>query len=358
MGLFTRQQGDNEETFSLWHDRGMPLGHEPRSMDASPRLPQGLPTVPLVTVGMPVYNGARYLEAAVRSFQRQTHSDFVLVISDNCSTDETPTICASLAKGDPRIRYVRQESNLGSARNFEYLIRSADSHYFTWAAHDDTRQPEFLEETLRLLQSDPDAIGCAIGVDLVDESGRFLRYAKPPLGLASQSPAIRARAVREQGYLAIYGLLRLAKMQFDLSVPDILGSDTIFVHRLAMQGRFVVCARPLLVLVDRPIATRQAGSEGYLYQVDARWRDTHRLMLRDTKNAPLPRLQKIRVSAGILAVDFSDWRRVMFNAAKAQRESALARRRRFEGFLLSLGLVALCPLRVARHAVRHFESHR
>ena len=336
----------------------MPLSNGPRNTNAPPGIGQGPPSAPVVTVGMPVYNGARYLEAAIRSFQRQTHGDFVLVISDNCSTDETPTICTRLAEEDPRIHYVRQGTNLGAARNFEYLIRSADSPYFTWAAHDDTRPPEFLEEALRLLQTDPDAIGCAIGVNLVDESGRFLRYAKPPFGLSSKSPAIRARAVREQGYLAIYGLLRLAKMQFDLSVPDILGSDTIFVHRLAMQGRFVVCARPLLVLLDRPIATRQAGSEGHLYQVDARWRDTHRLMLRDTEDAPIPRLQKIRVSTGILTVDFRDWRRVMFNAVKVQREGALVRRRPFEAFLLSLGLVALCPLRVASYVVRYVEGHR
>src|SRR3954452_14103167 len=93
-------------------------------------------TEPLVTIGMPVYNGARYLEEAVGSLLSQTEKNFVLIISDNCSTDETPEICARLLAQDPRVRYVRQEMNLGATRNFEYLLRSATSPLFMWAAHD------------------------------------------------------------------------------------------------------------------------------------------------------------------------------------------------------------------------------
>ena len=65
------------------------------------------PSVPLVCIGMPVYNGARYLEEAVRSLLSQTERDFLILLSDNCSTDQTPEICARLTAEDPRIRYVR-----------------------------------------------------------------------------------------------------------------------------------------------------------------------------------------------------------------------------------------------------------
>ncbi len=75
-----------------------------------------------VTIGMPVFNGAAYLEQAVHSLLEQTYGDFSLIISDNCSTDDTPAICARLREMDPRISYVRQNTNLGASGNFEFLL--------------------------------------------------------------------------------------------------------------------------------------------------------------------------------------------------------------------------------------------
>ena len=79
------------------------------------------PAAPPVTIGLPVYNGARHLEEAVRSLLDETFEDFALVISDNCSTDETPAICARLCEHDSRISFVRREKNLGASENFKYF---------------------------------------------------------------------------------------------------------------------------------------------------------------------------------------------------------------------------------------------
>jgi glycosyltransferase involved in cell wall biosynthesis len=304
----------------------------------------GSSPAPLVTIGLPVYNGARHLEAAIRSLLDQTARDFTLVISDNCSTDETPRICERFAAEDPRIRYVRQEKNLGPMRNYEYLIRTATTPYFTWAADDDIRPPQYLAEALRLLAAAPDAVGCAMGVRLVDEAGSLIEQVSPPDGLASATAVVRARAVRQRGHLAIYGLLCMGRLPSDLTIPNLIFPDGIFVHRLAMQGPFVVTQEPLLTFLFEPAGAQRGKPEAHLYAEDTRWRETHRVMLRDTRRAPIPLLQKMLVSAYILWLDAHDAYRI----TKTQKQRALEERRRVQVLLFSTKLAALSPFVAAR----------
>lgn len=100
---------------------------------------------PSVSIGMPVYNGGKYIFDAISTLLSQTYHDFELVVSDNASTDETRQICESLARKDGRIRYIRQEINLGVGKNFEYVLDHSVGTYFMWAAHDDMWSPNWLE---------------------------------------------------------------------------------------------------------------------------------------------------------------------------------------------------------------------
>src|SRR5438132_13873019 len=90
-----------------------------------------------VSIGMPVYNGERYLSGALDSLLSQTLADFDLIISDNASTDATESICRSYAAHDSRIRYFRNENNLGAAANFNRAFELCGGEFFRWAAHDD-----------------------------------------------------------------------------------------------------------------------------------------------------------------------------------------------------------------------------
>jgi glycosyltransferase involved in cell wall biosynthesis len=92
---------------------------------------------PLVTVGLPVFNGERYIQRAVESGLNQTLPDWELILSDNASTDNTGSICRELATRDRRIRYVRKETNIGPGANFMSVLREARTKYFSWLAHDD-----------------------------------------------------------------------------------------------------------------------------------------------------------------------------------------------------------------------------
>ena len=114
--------------------------------------------MPKVTIGMPVYNGERLIRKAIEALLNQTFRDFILVISDNASTDSTGEICVEYAKLDARIRYVRQPENRGAALNFGFVFDHARTEYFMWAACDDLRSEDFLEINLEFLETHPDFV--------------------------------------------------------------------------------------------------------------------------------------------------------------------------------------------------------
>ncbi|MGL4634811.1 MAG: glycosyltransferase family 2 protein [Beijerinckiaceae bacterium] len=114
--------------------------------------------VPVLSVGMPVYNGARTLEKAVRSVLAQTLAEIEIVISDNGSTDDTHEICKRMAAEDPRVRFVRQPVTLSITDNFKFVLKEARAPFFMWAAHDDVREPDTAEKFISSLEQNQKAI--------------------------------------------------------------------------------------------------------------------------------------------------------------------------------------------------------
>ena len=130
-------------------------------------------TSPAVSIGVPVYNGARTIEAALDSLLAQSFSDFEIIISDNASNDATAEICADYAARDARIRYIRQPENIGGERNFKYVLDQATAPYFVWAAADDVRSADFLEVNVALLDANPDYVASTSPNVLEGEAGRY-----------------------------------------------------------------------------------------------------------------------------------------------------------------------------------------
>ena len=169
---------------------------------------------PTVSIGLPVHNGATFLAEAIESILAQTFPGFELVISDNASTDRTPEICRSYAAADGRIRYYRQETNIGAAQNYNVVFQRSSGKYFKWAAHDDLIRPTFLARCVAALEADPEAVLCHSVVEIVgrrharDLRPRRLRHrptapvrsaggapARPPLhrGVRGDPPGRAAR---------------------------------------------------------------------------------------------------------------------------------------------------------------------
>ena len=116
---------------------------------------EGLDPIPTLTIGLPVFNGARYLEASVDSILSQSFSDLELIISDNASTDDTEAISRSIVDRDPRVTYRRNAANVGIAANFNLLVPLARGRLFKWATADDLLRPGFWSGVSRILDVRP-----------------------------------------------------------------------------------------------------------------------------------------------------------------------------------------------------------
>lgn len=199
---------------------------------------------PAVTIGMPVRNGARYLEGAVRSLLSQSNEDFRLVISDNASTDDTPQLGAALAAEDSRIDYIRRPKTLTATESADIVLQEASSPLFMWAAHDDLWEPDFLTETLARLDAQPDAVGCAVGGTSMDEYGRPIGRFTPTALLGDPDVRVRSEAILRSRPFAVYGLFRrplLATQNLEYTWR----SDRILLFRLALRWPFAVSSRSL-----------------------------------------------------------------------------------------------------------------
>lgn len=125
-------------------------------------------------MGIPTHNRAPLLAKAIDSILGQTYPNVELIISDNASTDQTEAICRGCAARDSRVRYIQQQNNIGSARNFDEVLRLARGDYFVWLADDDWCHKRFIEVLLFELQARPDVILCASDVKVVDANGNDL----------------------------------------------------------------------------------------------------------------------------------------------------------------------------------------
>jgi hypothetical protein len=186
---------------------------------------------PRVSIGLPVYDGERYLRAALDGLLSQTVADFELIIADNASTDDTEAICREYGGGDPRIRYLRTPTNVGSLRNFNLTFGDARGAYFKWAAHDDLLKPEFLARCLEPLERDPTVVLSHSYTRIIDEHGTAIGDYANDLGHASDArPSRRFRDVlaEDRWCFEFYGAVRASALRSTRLLGGHVGADRRF----------------------------------------------------------------------------------------------------------------------------------
>jgi len=167
-----------------------------------------MPSQPLVTIGLPVYNGMPYLRAAVESLLKQDYANLEIVISDNASTDGTREYCQALAQVHPRVHYYRNEQNVGALRNFRLVLERAQGEFFMWAAHDDKLGEHYVSELSKRLDEHPTAVLSTPTVIHMHEDGTLCN--EPPDRPASGKSGIENLKLLYSDHAAtwIYGLWR------------------------------------------------------------------------------------------------------------------------------------------------------
>ncbi len=194
---------------------------------------------PRVSIGLPVYNGADYLDVALDSLLAQTFTDFEIIISDNASTDGTEAICRRYAAQDSRIRYHRNPANLGAARNYNQTLSLARGEYFKWAAHDDTCAPQFLERCVWVLDRSPSVSLAYARVTNIDQNARVIERYETGFNLTSPDPVERFAFFFSAPAQCspVFGVMRTDTLRKTLMHGDFIAADRILLGELALIGK-------------------------------------------------------------------------------------------------------------------------
>lgn len=198
------------------------------------------PTRPLVTIGMPVYNSQRHLPQSLDSLLAQTYRDFVLVISDNASTDATADICQEYVRRDPRVRYYRNPVNVGMTGNFNRVFELTETKYIKWSTADDYWAPDMLADAVAVMEADPSVALCYPQTTIVDGEGREQGVYDDDLHLMQDDPAERFVAVIERIRLVNHhlGLLRCDAVRQTRLFGKHVSADIGFVAEMSLYGKF------------------------------------------------------------------------------------------------------------------------
>lgn len=222
---------------------------------------------PLISIGMPVYNGGKYIRQALDSLLAQTCTDFEIIISDNASTDATEATCREYAVRDTRIRYVRQSKNQGASANFRFVLNEAVGKYFMWAAADDYWSSNWLEVLLHDFTRDT---ALAFGhVVPVTENGMIIERFKHQGFSKIRFVWLLQHFLREEFYYKanfMYGLYEREEL-LKFSFGETYGADNHFVFEVIQRGR--LSTNPNALFYKRTVASSEAfrvkeASSGFL----------------------------------------------------------------------------------------------
>lgn len=205
-------------------------------------------TGPSVSIGVPVYNGERYLEQALASLVSQTFGDIEIIVCDNGSTDATARISQAFARRDERVSVHRSEMNRGAAWNYNRALALARGRYFKWAAHDDLCGPAYIERCVEVLDRAPMSVVVAYPrTVIVDESGKPVGTYEDGLDLRQARPHERVAVLIRNLVLsnAVFGLMRTDVLRGTRGHGSYISADYVLLVELALAGQFWEIPEPL-----------------------------------------------------------------------------------------------------------------
>lgn len=220
----------------------------------------------LVSVGFPVRNGAQTLRRALDSVLCQDHKNLQIIISDNCSTDNTAEIALEYQRRDSRIKYHRQSKFITAFENFRFVLDEARGEYFMWAAHDDSRSDDYVSELLHAMRLDPEPIltfGDYCPTYSIEEVNCITPY---DFDNTTLHPMQRMRKASSPLCAHIYGLWRIDALRSIRFFPCSMAPDQPIMPAAAYLGKFKYIPGPrfIYLMVDKSVIERVAYQDGKL----------------------------------------------------------------------------------------------
>jgi glycosyltransferase involved in cell wall biosynthesis len=200
-------------------------------------------TVPAVSIGVPVYNGARFLARALAALIAQEWPVLEIIVSDNASTDGSLATAEMYEARDPRVRILRSDVNVGFEKNFARVLEAATGEYFMWAACDDWWDPQFVRCLVEALERTPGAVVAMSAVQRLDENGDVIDVVRfdgsaDPSRMSAWQLTMKLAGGRPY-HLFIYGLYRTMFIKTAFTgFAAVIASDRLLMCRVAMAGRF------------------------------------------------------------------------------------------------------------------------
>jgi glycosyltransferase involved in cell wall biosynthesis len=198
-----------------------------------------LTTTPRLTIGLPVYNGEKYVAESIEALLGQSFTDFELIISDNASTDGTGEISRHYEKQDSRVRYFRQPQNIGLAPNHNFVAEQARGELFKWASNDDLYARDLLERCIDALDKHPDVVLAHAWTARVDASGAVTKALEYPLNTSSPRAPERFRSLLfVSGGDDDYGVMRTEVLRRTAMKESYHHADRTIIAELSLYGQF------------------------------------------------------------------------------------------------------------------------
>jgi glycosyltransferase involved in cell wall biosynthesis len=197
---------------------------------------------PLVSMALPVYNGQAFLAEAISSCLAQDYDNFELIITDNASTDSTERICREFGALDGRVKYIRNERNLGAGPNFNLGVKCSSGKYMKWCASDDRISPNFISACVSVLEKNPDVVLAYGKTVTIDAQSRII----PLVGRGMTEQQVTdsvARRFHKDLYdrasnFEIFGVFRKSALEKSTLQRPYYGADVTLVNELTLLGRF------------------------------------------------------------------------------------------------------------------------
>jgi len=193
-----------------------------------------------VSIGLPVFNGEKFLKDSLNSILNQTYTDFELIICDNASDDYTEAICREYCILDSRIKYFRNSKNIGAAPNYNRVFKLSKSEYFKWCSHDDLHDSTFVEKCVKVLDSDSSVVLAYPKTSFIDENNNEIKRVIRPLKTDSLNPATRFKSLLPYGTMCspIFGIFRYKSLEKTRLIGSYQRADNVLLARMALEGRF------------------------------------------------------------------------------------------------------------------------
>jgi len=193
---------------------------------------------PLVQVGLPVFNGEAELAKTIDSLLSQDYPNLEILISDNCSTDNTGAIGRAYAASNAKIKYWCNDKNIGSIPNFELLFSKCQGKYFFWCGHNDIFSPQFVSKAVTALESDQGLAHCFPHGIMVNEDGSRFNYPHSFIDTRGMSKECRFLiAIWHLGPCTeFYGIYRTSVLKQVMPFKRVLPIDYMLLTEIATLG--------------------------------------------------------------------------------------------------------------------------